>query len=67
MAIIEQRGNCIYMLGDDIPSIILHIVGMSRKFVISKRVYVYDQVNMTLSICHECFKALGVENEKYTD
>lgn len=57
MAIIEQRGNCIYMLGDDIPSIILYAVGISRKRVIEKRVYAYDRAKMTLSLCPKCFKA----------
>lgn len=55
--VIEQRGNCIYMLGDDIPSIILYAVGMSRKRVIEKRVYAYDRAKMTLSLCPKCFKA----------
>lgn len=48
---LQTRENFIYMNGSDIPSIILHLAGFSRRIVMDKRVYAYDKNAMTLSPC----------------
>lgn len=55
MAIIETRGDLIYMIGEDIPSLILERLKISRKRLMSERVYAYDQANHTLILCHQSF------------
>lgn len=52
---IDRRGSLIYMLSEDIPSLVLGKLGISRKRIIQGRVYVFDKSEMTLRLCPEWF------------
>lgn len=55
MAIIERRGSLVFMQGENIPSLILAMLGMKREMIIERRVYVFNRDEMTLSLCPEWF------------